>query len=96
MRRAAKKDTNHKEITAAFESLGCWVQDYAAVGNGHPDILVYDKCACDTYFVEIKSKYGKRNEDQIKWADHCPIPVYVLRTPKEVRDLVMCGIYNED
>jgi hypothetical protein len=96
MRRAAKKDTNHKEITSTLQALGCWVQDYAALGNGHPDILVYDPCACSTFYVEIKSKYGKRNEEQIKWADNCPLPVYVLKNNKEAKDLILLGIYDGD
>ena len=40
MRRAAKVDTNHREIVAALERCGCSVQSLAAVGAGVPDLLV--------------------------------------------------------
>ena len=40
MRRAPKKDGNHREIVRALRDYGCKVLDLAAVGNGCPDLLV--------------------------------------------------------
>lgn len=94
--RAKKKDTNHNQIAAEFESLGCWVTDTSAMGNGFPDMLVYNFGACNAFFVEAKSKYGKRNEQQVKFADTCPIPVYVIRSTEQVRELIINGGYIED
>lgn len=40
MRRAARLDSNHPEIVAAFEALGCTVLSLASMGKGCPDLLV--------------------------------------------------------
>ena len=40
MRRAAKTDSNHKEIVKGLRKAGCTVLDLSAVGNGCPDICV--------------------------------------------------------
>ena len=93
--RAKKKDSNHKAIAAEFESLGCWVSDTSTMGNGYPDMLVYNFGGCNAFFVEAKSKYGKRNPAQVKFAENCPMPVYVIRTTEQVRNLVIHNRYEE-
>lgn len=40
MRRAARVDSNHAEVKAAFLKLGCSVLDLSAVGQGCPDLLI--------------------------------------------------------
>jgi len=37
---ARRIDTNHREIEAAFRSLGCTVFDTSRVGGGFPDMVV--------------------------------------------------------
>lgn len=41
MRRAAKRDGNHKAIADALRDAGCGVVDLAAVGCGVPDLLIH-------------------------------------------------------
>jgi len=93
--RAKKKDTNHNEIAAEFERLDCYVLDLSAMGNGTPDMWIADFSKGISYFVEAKSKYGKRNPLQIAWAQNCPIPVYIMRDAAKVNDFVLKGIYDE-
>jgi hypothetical protein len=40
MRRAAKVDGNHAQITAEFRKLGCSVLDMSRLGEGAPDLLI--------------------------------------------------------
>ena len=40
MRRAARVDRNHAEITAALRKVGATVCDLSAAGEGCPDLLV--------------------------------------------------------
>jgi len=78
--RAKKKDTNHKEIAGELECLGCWVTDTSTMGNGFPDMLCYQLATGKSFFVEAKSKYGKRKPNQIEWAEKCPLPVYEIHS----------------
>lgn len=52
MRRYARQDSNHKEIRAAFEKLGCSVADLSPLGKGVPDLAV--GYAGVAIFVEVK------------------------------------------
>jgi hypothetical protein len=92
--RPRKKDTNHNAIASELQSLGCWVTDTSAMGNGFPDMLVHNFAGNNTFFVEAKSKYGKRNELQIKFADSCPLPVYEIHSTEEARDLIIHSKYE--
>jgi hypothetical protein len=40
MRRAAKKDHNHNELSDAFKSFGCSVADTSRLGNDFPDMII--------------------------------------------------------
>jgi hypothetical protein len=51
-RLARRKDTNHNEIQAAFERLGCVCFDTSRTGYGFPDLAVSHKGA--TILVEVK------------------------------------------
>lgn len=92
--RAKKKDTNHKDIASELESLGCYVLDLSAMGNGCPDMYVHNFAGNTCFFVEAKSKYGKRKDNQIKWAENCPLPVYELHSVTEARDLIIHNKYE--
>ena len=94
MRRASKKDTTHNDIASELESLGCWVSDTSAMGNGYPDMFCYNQTTGESFFIEAKSKYGKRKENQIKWAEKCPLPVYEIHSTAEVRDLIIHKKYE--
>ncbi|MCW8966413.1 MAG: hypothetical protein OQK82_06985 [Candidatus Pacearchaeota archaeon] len=62
MRRIAKKDDNHNEITEALKRFGFSIFDTHQIGGGFPDFI----CARAgvTAVVEVKSKSGKLREDQ--------------------------------
>lgn len=57
MRRIAKKDDNHNEITEALKRFGFSVFDTHQLGDDFPDFI----CARSgiTAVVEVKSKRGK-------------------------------------
>ncbi len=40
MRRAARTDTNHRDIVDALRAIGCSVCDLSGAHNGIPDLLV--------------------------------------------------------
>lgn len=63
MRRAARTDTNHSTIVAAFRKLGCSVLSLASLGRGVPDLLV--SLGGITWLVEVKMPKGKETGDQI-------------------------------
>lgn len=96
MRTAAKKDLNHNAIKGTFESLGCYVLDLWQLGKGKPDMWVADLQHARTFFVEVKSKRGKRSPDQIDWANNCPVPTYVIRSEEAAKSLILKNEYNED
>ena len=54
MRRAAKVDSNHAAIKAAFLKLGCWTLDLSRVGAGCPDLLVMSQATKRMILVEVK------------------------------------------
>lgn len=72
MRRAAKVDSNHGTIVAAFKAHGCSVRDNSAAGNGLPDLAVGFLGV--THLVEVKDgkkapSKRKRTPAQVKWAE---------------------------
>jgi very-short-patch-repair endonuclease len=62
VRRIAKKDDNHNEITEALRRFGFSIFDTHQIGGGFPDFI----CARAgvTAIVEVKGKTGKLREDQ--------------------------------
>jgi len=65
MRRAAKVDSNHPEILAAFRQLGCSVLPLHQLGGGVPDALI--GLGGRSILVEIKAGKGQLNEGQAIW-----------------------------
>jgi hypothetical protein len=59
VRRAAKVDSNHREILEALREVGALVVSTAAVGMGFPDLCVgyRDK----NYLLEVKGPKGELN-----------------------------------
>jgi hypothetical protein len=58
----ARRDSNHDELVAVYESLHCGVIDTHAMGFGMPDILVHFSGYCCP--VEIKSEDGQLEPSQ--------------------------------
>lgn len=54
-RRAAKIDTNQKDIVAALRKIGAVVR-YLSQGEGLPDLLVGYRA--QTFLIEVKNKDG--------------------------------------
>ena len=79
MKRAARVDSNHAEIVAAFEQAGAPVLSLAPLGDGAPDLLVliHDELA----LVEVKSAHGKLTPAQRDF--HRQWPVRVVRNTAE-------------
>ena len=60
MRRAAKRDKNHREIADAFRQVGCSVFETDRVGEGFPDLIL--GVMGRNVLVEVKSpetRYGR-------------------------------------
>lgn len=92
MRRAAKRDTNHKEIVDALKRLGADVLDLSAMGCGVPDILTWSRG--EWHLCDIKNgetAYGRKglNPRQTRWAGEWRGgPVYLLYSVDDAKALV--------
>jgi hypothetical protein len=94
-----KTDTNHAEIIAAFERLGCSVADLSgAAGDsvrniGLPDLLV--GIAGVDLLCEVKRPEGKVHRDQQgfygRWRGRPPV---VVRTPMDAEHVVQAVRYG--
>lgn len=85
MRRAAKVDGTQRSIVDALRRHGCEVLSLAAVANGCPDLLVYDRALTgQMVLMEVKNPAGrgtKLTDAQVKF--HAQWPVVVVTTPDE-------------
>jgi len=88
MRRAARVDGNHHEITQALRRVGCRVMSLAALGSGCPDLLVRLPGHGDLMLMEVKSTRGKMNAAQRAFEGE-GWPVFVVRSVDEALKLVM-------
>lgn len=79
MRRAAKVDSNQREITAALERVGCLVLSLAALGRGCPDLLVM--AGRRLHLIECKTERGKLTAAQELF--HKLWPVHICRSPED-------------
>lgn len=89
-RRAAKRDDNEPQIRAAFARHGWNTETMSAPGM--PDLLVWPSWGHGgATLVDVKAKDGKPTKAQCeKWAALAEkgIPVYVVRTERDVDALV--------
>lgn len=92
MRRAAKVDSNHRVIVAAFRALGCSVQSLAAVGKGVPDLLV--GLLGVNHLVEVKATEGKQTKHQVRWCAQWRTPTHMVRNIDDARRLVSAWRIN--
>ena len=84
--RAANVDKNQKSILKHFRFLGASVTHLHSVGGGVPDLLVgYNGV---NYMVEVKTSKGKLNEKQVEYFNNWNGQVCVIRTNKEVEELL--------
>ncbi len=82
MRGYARTDTNHKEIVAAFRSLGATVLDTSVLGRGAPDLCV--GYAGFSVLVEVKHGNGALTEDQVKFHGSWKGDIRIVRTVDDV------------
>lgn len=93
MRRAAKVDDTQAAIVAALRAAGCRVLSLAAMGNGCPDLLVYQPSdrfgpmsgnSEGLHLLEVKNLDGrgkKLTSEQMEF--HAAWPVTVVTNPAE-------------
>lgn len=89
MRRAARKDANHKDIADALTRAGCSVLDLSRHGSGCPDVLVYSPRLHAYCLVEIKVP-GKKQDltpKQIEFHQRWRGPVVVVESVDEALKL---------
>lgn len=89
MRRAAKVDANHADVSAMFRKLGCQVTDTSRLGKGFPDLMVL--CRRRVRLVEVKD--GRRPPSERKltpdqMAFHLVWPVEIVYDTGDVQELV--------
>lgn len=88
MRLAARVDTNHREIAAAFRQCGCLVESLAPLGRGVPDLLVCRNVPGwpsrgVVALVEVKHGKGTLTPDQVEWHGK-GWPVWIVRDVSDV------------
>lgn len=98
-RYAARKDSNHAEITAVLEAHGIIVIDTSALGSGFPDVLCYDAAARRFLPIEFKSnnkisrqKKGDRLKPKQKLL-HAAVPIPVAETAEQALALFGRGVH---
>jgi len=75
----AKVDRNHGEIRDALRAKGYLVLSLAAVGDGVPDLLVYQPSRARFGLVEVKRRTGRLTPGQERFMAQ-GWPVTILRT----------------
>lgn len=87
MRRAAKRDTNEREIISTWEAMGAYVESVS--GPGLADTLVHHKGSL--YRAEVKgAKRGLTNKqvENFQKAWLADVPTYIIRTTADATDLL--------
>lgn len=93
MRRAAKRDGNHKDVVSALRKVGVYVADLGAVGDGVPDLL----CGFNSAWKLLEVKDGSKppcerrlTRDQIEFHADCAergLPCFVVNSVDEALSL---------
>lgn len=96
VRRAAKKDDNHKIIVEALRKVGAYVQDLGSVGSGCPDLLCDYRGAWTLIEVKDGEKVQsarKLTPDQINFVVDLRnrAPVHVAESPEQAIQIVTRG-----
>ena len=87
MRKAARIDSNQREIVAFLKIIGASVTSLAAVGRGCPDLLVGFKGM--NYLFEIKGEKGKVSNCQQLWHASWNGMVHVIRSVDDLSFLLI-------
>ena len=74
-------DSNHKAIVGVLEAHGLTVLSLSKVGGGVPDLLVANHRG--GWLVEVKTKTGKLEDSQTKFAQRWPWKIHVIRSEEE-------------
>ena len=74
-RRASRVDANHSQIASAAMKVGCQVLSLAPLGNGAPDLLLYQPRTRRLLLVEVKVPTGKVNALQAEFARKWPVTI---------------------
>jgi hypothetical protein len=82
MRRAARTDTNHRELLDLARQLGGYVVDTKSVGKGCPDAFVFIRTQWRA--VEIKREKGTLTTAQQTL--HAMAPILIWRSRSDVCD----------
>jgi len=83
---ARRVDSNHAELKAAFERMGCSVLDLFRVGDGCPDLAV--SLHGLTEFVEIKVEDGHLRPEQRRFLRESKAVVHQARNVDDVLRIV--------
>jgi hypothetical protein len=91
--RTGRKDENHDDVVAGFESAGAETVSLAGVGFGCPDLLVSARDRQQRpylFLVEIKRPEVKRKlrPSQVKFMARWLSPVFVVDSREQAIDLV--------
>ena len=85
----AKVDANHRAIAWTLKQTGCHVLSLAAVGNGCPDLLVYNPRTAQLHMLEVKD--GEQNRRRLtphQKRFHADWPVVVVTCIDEALEVV--------
>lgn len=96
MRRAARTDQNQQEIVRGLRRRGHEVCILAQVGRGVPDLLVVDGERPAPYadptgllvLMEVKMPGAQLTDDEEKWRQRWPGPVYIVHSLDEALDAI--------
>lgn len=80
-------DGSQPAIVEALRRCGAWVLHLHTVGQGCPDLLVWNRGKY--ILVECKSPGEKINKQQAEFIAECPGEVHVVRTPEEALRAVL-------
>lgn len=81
MRRAAKVDSTQSSIVEALRRVGAWVRPLHTVGQGFPDLLVWNRGRY--VLVECKAPGEKLNKQQVEFIAECPGEIHVVHSAEQ-------------
>jgi hypothetical protein len=89
MRRAPRKDANHRRVGERFRVLGFEMEDTSGVGNGFGDWLGASKRTGWTFMIEVKDgdkppSARKLTPAEEKFHARWPGPLFIVETDADV------------
>jgi len=86
VRQIARRDKNERQLIRYLKRLGLGVQQLSQ--GGIPDLLVSLPGTPFNLLLEVKDRYGTLTPIQETWITHWNGRVYVIRTIKDIKELV--------